>query len=78
MDAPVYVLGVVGHDGGIGAPTSAGDTRFVVSHRSEEALGEQLGKDARLLGLVSAGLSLFGLVFVAVGVAAAAGYIQFQ
>jgi hypothetical protein len=79
VDSPVYVLGVVGHDGGIGAPTSAaGDTRFVVSHRSEEALGEQIGKDARLLGLVAAGRSLFGLVFVAVGVAAAAGYIQFQ
>ena len=77
VDAPVYVLGAVLQDGTIGAPDPGGENRFVVSHRSEEALARQLGKDARLLGLVAAGLAALGLVFLAVGVAAAAGLIQF-
>lgn len=75
VDAPVYVLGAVLAGGTIGAPE--GGDRFVVSHRSEEALTRQLGKDARLLGLIAAGLAVFGLVFAAVGVAGAAGIIDF-
>jgi hypothetical protein len=77
VDAPVYVLGAVLNDGTIGAPDSGDEKRFVVSHRSEEALTRQLGKDARLLSLVAAGLALLGLVFVAVGLAGATGLIQF-
>lgn len=78
VDAPVYVLGAMREDGTIGAPAAGdGEGRFIVSHRSEEALGEQIGKDARLLGLVAAGLAVFGLVFVAVGIAGATGLIQF-
>ncbi len=74
MDAPVYVLGVVREDGVIGGDEAK---RFVVSHRSEEALGAQIGKDARLLGLVAAGLAAGGVVFAAVGVAGITGLIQF-
>ena len=77
VDAPVYVLGAVQQDGTIGAPDPGGENRFVVSHRSEEALARQFNKDARLLGLVAAGLAALGLVFLAVGVASAAGLIQF-
>lgn len=77
VDAPVYVLGAVREDGTVGAPDSEGGKRFVVSHRSEEALEAQIGKDARLLGLVAAGLAALGLVFVAVGVAGATGLITF-
>ncbi|QIN84947.1 hypothetical protein GBA63_21590 [Rubrobacter tropicus] len=77
VDAPVYVLGAVGEDGSIGAPAGDEEKRFVVSYRSEEALGAQIGKDARLLGFVAAGLAVGGLVFAAVGVAGLAGIIQF-
>ena len=77
VDAPVYVLGAVGEDGSIGAPVGDEEKRFVVSYRSEEALGAQIGKDARLLGLVAAGLAFGGLVFAAVGVSGLAGLIQF-
>ena len=79
VDAPVYVLGAVREDGAIGAPSPGdGERRFVVSHRSEEALSAQVGKDARLLALVAAGLGLMGVVFAAVGVAAITGVIQFS
>ena len=77
VDAPVYVLGVVQDDGSIGAPSGDKEKRFVVSYRSEEALGDQIGKDARVLGLVAAGLALGGLIFAAVGIAGFAGLIQF-
>ena len=78
VDAPVYVLGAVLGDGSIGATDPEGENRFVVSHRSEEALTRQLGKDARLLGLIAAGLAALGLVFAAVGLAGATGLIQFS
>jgi hypothetical protein len=77
VDAPVYVLGPVLDDGTIGAPDPEGEDRFVVSHRSEEALTRQLGRDARLLTFIAAGLAVLGLVFLAVGVAGATGIIQF-
>lgn len=77
VDAAVYVLGVVHEDGSIGAPTGDEEKRFVVSYRSEEALGAQIGKDARVLGLVAAGLAVGGVIFAAVGVAGFAGLIQF-
>ena len=78
VDAPVYVLGAIQEDGSIGAPDPESGNRFVVSHRSEEELTRQLGKDARLLGLVAAGLAFLGVVFLVVGVASAAGLIQFS
>lgn len=76
VDRPVYVLGVVKEDGEIGAPET-GESRFFVSYRSEEQLERKYRRDARILALVAAGLFLFGAVFLAVGVAAATGYIQF-
>lgn len=79
VDAPVYVLGAAQDDGSVGAlPPGEKDARFIVSHRSEEALGRSLGKNALTLGLIALGLFVFGAIFVAVGVAAALGYIQFQ
>jgi len=68
-DAPVYVLGTVRADGLIGASEDGGG-RFLISHRSEEDLGKGYGKDALVLGLVAAGLFLFGAVFLAVGLGA--------
>ena len=69
VDAPVYVLGAVRVDGRVGAP-EGGDGRFLISHRSEEDLSKGYGRDALVLGLVSAGLFLFGAVFLAVGLGA--------
>ncbi len=71
VDAPVYVLGAVRADGRVGAPEDeGGDGRFLISHRSEEDLSKGYGRDARVLGLVAAGLFLFGTVFLAVGLGA--------
>ncbi len=67
VDTPVYVLGAVQQDGQIGAPTDDGG-RFLISYRSEEQLEKKYRRDALLLGLIAAGLFLFGLIFVAVGV----------
>ena len=79
VDAPVYVLGAAQEDGSIGAPQPGGEgQRFVVSYRSEEALSGSLGKEALWLGLIAVGLFVLGAIFVAVGVASALGYIQFQ
>jgi hypothetical protein len=72
LDAPVYVLGAAQEDGEIGAP-SDGEGRFLISHRSEEQLEKKFRRDALVLALVALGLFVFGAIFVAVGVAAAAG-----
>lgn len=79
VDEPVYVLGVMREDGEIGAPRPAeeADQRFLVSYRSEEQLEKKYRRDALILMLVAVGLFVFGAAFVAVGIAAAAGYIQF-
>ena len=51
VDESIYVPGTVQEDGGIGGPQSGTEGhRFVASHRSEEALGQSLGKTALLLG----------------------------
>ena len=71
-DAPVYVLGAVQQDGRIGAPVDPGG-RFVISHRSEEQLERKYRRDALTLSLVTAGLSLFGLIFIVVGILVGAG-----
>ena len=69
VDAPVYVLGTVQEDGGIGAPGSGEEEhRFVVSHRSEEALGQSLGKTVLWLGAGGVGARVLGVILLAVGV----------
>ncbi|CAN5602739.1 MAG: E3 ubiquitin ligase family protein [Rubrobacteraceae bacterium] len=73
VDAPVYVLGPVGRDGEISA--SDDEERFIISYRSEEQLEKKYKKDALVLALIAAGLFVFGLIFVGVGVAAAVGAI---
>ena len=71
VDAPVYVLGTVRADGRIGASEGeGGEGRFLISHRSEEDLGKGYRRDALVLGLIAAGLFLFGAVFLAVGLSA--------
>jgi hypothetical protein len=69
VDAPVYVLGIVQEAGGIGAPTSSDEgQRFVVSHRSEEALGESLGKTVLWLGVGGIAALVVGVILLVVGV----------
>ena len=66
VDTPVYVLGAVQQDGQIGAPADEGG-RFLISYRSEEQLEKKYRRDALVLGLIAAGLFVFGAIFVAVG-----------
>ena len=69
VDAPVYVLGTVQESGEIGAPPpgEAGH-RFVVSHRSEEALGQSLGKTVMWLGVGAVGAFVLGVVLLVIGI----------
>jgi hypothetical protein len=69
IDTSVYVLGTVQEGGGIGAPSSGAEGhRFVVSHRSEEALGESLGKTVLWLGVGGVGALVLGVVLLAIGI----------
>jgi len=69
IDAPVYVLGTVQEGGGIGAPSTGEEGhRFVVSHRSEEALGQSLGKTVLWLGVGGAGALVLGVVLLVIGI----------
>jgi hypothetical protein len=69
VDEAVYVLGTVQEGGGIGAPQSGEEgRRFVVSHRSEEALGQSLGKTALWLGVGGAGAFVLGVVLLGIGI----------
>jgi E3 Ubiquitin ligase len=69
VDAPVYVLGTVREDGVIGAPPSGGpEQRFVVSHRSEEALGQSLGQTILWLGVGGIGAIVVGIILLVVGI----------
>jgi hypothetical protein len=69
IDSLVYVLGAVQVDREIGAPAEEGEkNRFLISYRSEEQLGKKFKRDALWLGLIAAGLFLFGLIFLAVGI----------
>jgi hypothetical protein len=68
VDAPVYVLGTVQQGGGIGTPSGDEGHRFVVSHRSEEALGQSLGKTALWLGVGGIASIAVGVVLLAVGI----------
>jgi E3 Ubiquitin ligase len=74
VDAPVYVLGTVQDGGGIGGSVSSDqDQRFVVSHRSEEALGQSLGKTVLWLGVGGAAALVVGVILLVVGIFVLAG-----
>jgi hypothetical protein len=69
VDESVYVLGAVQEGGTIGAPRSGEKgNRFVVSHRSEEAHTQSLGKTALWLGVGGAAALVLGLVLLVVGI----------
>jgi hypothetical protein len=68
VDAPVYVLGTVQQGGGIGTPSGDEEHRFVVSHRSEEALGQSLGKTVLWLGVGGIASIVVAVVLLAVGI----------
>ena len=69
VDAPVYVLGTVQEGGEIGAPPPGErGHRFVVSHRSEEALGQSLGKTVLWLGVGAIGAFVVGIVLLVIGI----------
>lgn len=68
VDAPVYVLGTVQQGGGIGTLSGDEEHRFVVSHRSEEALGQSLGKTVLWLGVGGIASIAVGVVLLAVGI----------
>ena len=69
VDAPVYVLGTVQESGEIGPPPPGeAEHRFVVSHRSEEALGQSLGKTVMWLGVGAIGAFVLGVVLLAIGI----------
>jgi len=68
VDAPVYVLGTVQQGGGIGTPSGDEEHRFVVSYRSEEALGQSLGKTVLWLGVGGIASIAVGVVLLAVGI----------
>ena len=98
IDSPVYVLGVVREEGGIGAgpgpvdapveelplmeggelaytlPSSRDkERRFVISHRSEEALGQDLASTVFWMGVAGAGSLTLGVVVAVVGFLLAIG-----
>jgi hypothetical protein len=64
---PVYVLGTVQENGEIRVSSGEEGQRFVVSHRSEEALGQSLGKTVLWLG-VGGIAALVGVILLVVGV----------
>ena len=69
IDEQVYVLGTSQEGGTIGAPPSdAKDHRFVVSHRSEEAHTQSLGKTALWLGVGGAASLVLGVVLLVIGI----------
>jgi hypothetical protein len=97
-DAPVYVLGVVREDGGIGAGPGPVDApveelplmeggelastlpssrdkvrRFVISHRSEEALGQDLARTVFWMAVAAAGAFAVGVVVAVAGFLVAIG-----
>ena len=60
----------------MGAPSGEdGQSRFLISYRSEEQLEKKLKRDALWQGLIAVGLFLFGLIFVAIGAGVAVGLL---
>ncbi len=96
-DAPVYVLGVVREDGGIGGGPGPADApveelplmkgelastlpssrdkerRFVISHRSEEVLGQDLARTVFWMAVAAAGALAVGVVVAVAGFLVAIG-----
>jgi E3 Ubiquitin ligase len=97
-DAPVYVLGVVREDGGIGAGPGSVDApveelplmkggelastlpssrdkerRFVISHRSEEALEQDLARTVFWMAVAAVGALAVGVVVAVAGFLVAIG-----
>lgn len=68
VDAPVYVLGTVQQGGGIGTPSGDEGHGFIISHRSEEALGQSVGKTVLWLGVGGIASIAVGVVLLAVGI----------
>jgi hypothetical protein len=68
VDASVYVLGTVQEGGGIGSPSGDEGQRFVVSHRSEEVLGQSLGKTVLWLGVGGIAALVVGVILLAIGI----------
>ena len=69
VDEQIYVLGTVQEGGEIGGPQPGGEGhRFVVSHRSEEALGQSLGKTIFWLGAGGIGAIVLGVILLIVGI----------
>jgi hypothetical protein len=68
VDAPVYVLGTVQEGGAIGGPAEQTGQRFVVSHRSEEELGQSLGKMVLWLGVGGIAALVVGAILLVVGI----------
>ena len=68
VDASVYVLGTVQEGGGIGSPSGDEGQRFVVSHRSEEELGQSLGKTVLWLGVGGIAALVVGVILLAIGI----------
>jgi hypothetical protein len=68
VDAPVYVLGTVQEGGGVGGPAEDTGQRFVVSHRSEEELGQSLGKTVLWLGVGGIAALVVGVILLVVGI----------
>ena len=69
VDAPVEALPLVGGGGlemNLPSPRDR-ERRFVISHRSEEALGQSLGKTVLWLGVGGAGALVLGVVLLVVG-----------
>ena len=68
LDVDVYVLGVVGENGCIGAPQAgAKDQRFLISVKSEETRAAELGSASKvLLGL---GIGSLGAAVICLGAA---------
>ena len=92
VDSPVYVLGVVREDGGIGAGAGQVDApveelplmkggelastlpssrdkerRFVISHRSEEALGQDLARTVFWMAVAAVGAFALGAIVAVAG-----------
>jgi hypothetical protein len=68
VDSPAYVLGAVQADRQVGAPTGEeGQSRFLISYRSEEQLEKKLKRDALWQGLIAVVFFVVGLIFLAVG-----------
>jgi hypothetical protein len=61
------VLGIVQDGGGIGAPPGERGHRFVVSHHSEETLGQGLGKTVLWLGVGGIASLVLGVVLLVIG-----------